>query len=549
MGKTIVLKESDYLELAQQRAYWQALFTRQRERFRDLQNQLKQVLGWTRRLREEQRAERRAHRQEIVALKRQMGVLAAENEKLKAQLGGHRRKMFAAQSERLGEDGQPKRPSREDALEQAPKGRRGKRVGSRGKGRYLRENLKREERILDLPNAEKACPKCGMAYARSKKSESSWTYEWRVQLVRVAVTRRRYLRVCPCEDCPKFKVAAGKQKPIAKGMFAANFLAKLLVYHFELQIPMNRLRNMLKMEGMGVSQGTLTGVLKKLHPLFIPLYREILARAQAGPRWHMDETTWRMLCDPSKKRWWLWVVSSPDCVCFLLDPKHSSKVPKAFFGQDAEGILSVDRFSAYKSLGGKILVAYCWAHVRRDFINATNYAKLKPWATGWLKRIAKLYRHNRERLRAEVGSRERGQAGKALQRQIEALERKWRRELEIKGLNPQRARILKSLKRHWEGLSLFVKCPAIPMDNNEAERCLRNAVVGRKIYYGSGAEWSGELTACMFSLLETLKKHGIDRMAFMNDYLEACATAGGKAPDDLSRFLPWHRSETRGLVA
>jgi len=86
------------------------------------------------------------------------------------------------------------------------------------------------------------------------------------------------------------------------------------------------------------------------------------------------------------------------------------------------------------------------------------------------------------------------------------------------------------------------------MDNNEAERCLRNPVVV-PVYYGSGAEWSGELSAWLFSLFETLKKNNIDVLAYMTEYLEACAQAGGKAPEDLSPFLPWNRNKEKVAVA
>jgi transposase len=47
--------------------------------------------------------------------------------------------------------------------------------------------------------------------------------------------------------------------------------------------------------------------------------------------------------------------------------------------------------------------------------------------------------------------------------------------------------VLKSFATHWEGLMVFVDHPQIPMDNNGSERTLRNPVVGRKNYYGSGA--------------------------------------------------------------
>ena len=41
------------------------------------------------------------------------------------------------------------------------------------------------------------------------------------------------------------------------------------------------------------------------------------------------------------------------------------------------------------------------------------------------------------------------------------------------------------------------------MDNNIAERDVRLAVVGRKNFYGSGCDWSGQLAATMYSLLMT----------------------------------------------
>jgi transposase len=65
--------------------------------------------------------------------------------------------------------------------------------------------------------------------------------------------------------------------------------------------------------------------------------------------------------------------------------------------------------------------------------------------------------------------------------------------------------VLSSLHEHWSGLTLFVEDPGIPMDNNRSERVLRGPALGRKNYYGSGAEWSGRLAAALFSLFGTLK--------------------------------------------
>jgi len=105
--------------------------------------------------------------------------------------------------------------------------------------------------------------------------------------------------------------------------------------------------------------------------------------------------------------------------------------------------------------------------------------------------------------------------------------------------------VLVSLNEHWGGLTLFVDDPRIPMDNNYGERLIRNPAVGRKNYYGSGAEWSGRLAVMMFSIFATLALWKINPRKWLNWYFEACAASGGKPPDNPASFLPWNLSETR----
>jgi len=106
-------------------------------------------------------------------------------------------------------------------------------------------------------------------------------------------------------------------------------------------------------------------------------------------------------------------------------------------------------------------------------------------------------------------------------------------------------KVLTSLKEHWSGLTVFIDDPRIPLDNNFAERLMRNPAVGRKNYYGSGAEWAGRLATMMFSILATLTLWKINPRLWLTWYLESCATPGGKAPIDIEPFLPWNLSDER----
>ena len=83
------------------------------------------------------------------------------------------------------------------------------------------------------------------------------------------------------------------------------------------------------------------------------------------------------------------------------------------------------------------------------------------------------------------------------------------------------------------------------MDNNVAERDMRSPVVGRKNFYGSGAQWSGELAATMYSVLQTLKLWGINARTWLAAYLQACADTGAQPPGNIKAFLPWQMDAKR----
>ena len=107
------------------------------------------------------------------------------------------------------------------------------------------------------------------------------------------------------------------------------------------------------------------------------------------------------------------------------------------------------------------------------------------------------------------------------------------------------AKVLQSMKNHWSGLTVFVDHPWVPMDNNTAERAARLPVVGRKNFYGSGSEWSGQLAAAMYSSAVTVKLWGLNPRTWLSAYLQACADNGNQAPRDINAFLPWAMDDAR----
>ena len=114
------------------------------------------------------------------------------------------------------------------------------------------------------------------------------------------------------------------------------------------------------------------------------------------------------------------------------------------------------------------------------------------------------------------------------------------RQLADPHLHQAARKVLQSMRERWSGYTIFVEHPDISMDNNESERRLRNPVVGRKNYYGSGSKWSAMLSAIVFSIFQTLLKNQVDPQKWLFAYFQAWAQNGARRPEDLDQWLPWH---------
>jgi transposase len=349
--------------------------------------------------------------------------------------------------------------------------------------------------------------------------------------------------------------AAKPPKLIPKSRFGTSLWVHLLLEKFHGQRPIQRTIEQLGLHGLKLAPGTIIGGLKRIEPLLRPIQEAIRSRNVQSTYHQADETRWLVFVEKEGKhghRWWLWVFAGEDTVVYVLDPSRSRAVPEAHFPAAAEGVLMVDRYSAYKAMqqvkDGKLRLAFCWAHVRRDFIRVgKGYPELKDWALAWLRRIRELYRLNRARIKHEVDSEAFAQAENALRDHVESMRLACEEELTDALLRDPCRGALKSLQQHWTGLTLFVEDPRIPLDNNYSERLVRNPALGRKNYYGSGAQWSGRLATMMFSLMATLKLWGLNPRLWLLWYLESCAASGGRAPTDIEPFLPWNLSVERRM--
>ena len=463
--------------------------------------------------------------------------------------------LFGSSSEK---GGSPSRGNGRAGSDRPGAGKRGQRPGRPGHGRRDRSQLETEERVIDVDAGQRCCAECGEPF-EFLGTEDSEQIDWQVKITRIVWRRRRYRRRCACPG-PRTACAPPAARPVPKGLFTAGFLARLAYEKHVLGRPVHRIVAALAADGFGVAPGTLCGALKQVAPLIAPWAAAIAAHGRTAGHVHADETSWQVFEDIEDKdghRWWLWTFVTSETTVFVMDTSRSADVAAGQLGTGREQsqleagrrlVISSDFHKACQSLAriGGVDPLWCFAHIRRYFLRAgaAHPEALGDWCDAWTERIAVLYRAHRALAAATPGTEARQRAQGRWQRAFTDIgaHRILQASDAAKGLlHPAAAKVIATLNNEWDGLARHQELPQLPLDNNTAEQALRTPVIGRKNFYGSGAQWAAHLAADVWTVTATAARHDIEPLGLLTGYLHECARNGGTAPAGagLDPYLPW----------
>lgn len=496
---------------------------------------------------------------EIRQLKRENKILSDSLDSAKTAIAWFQKQFFGSKSEQTKAEEKANQDNTSDSghsqsnsgTAEGKKRKRGQQPGSKGHGRSDRSNLEKRPIRLTIDNC--ACPECQKPYLVLPDTDDSTMTAITVTLFQYLFQRSRYVAQCDCLG-KQIVTAPAPPRLYPRTNIDNSLWVFLAVRRFLGGEPTNRTLKELGLKDLPLSAGTVVGGFKLIAPLLDPLYGEIVKHCQGADFWHADETSHLVFEDDLgsrvKQLWWDWVIASRDAVVYMLDCSRSKQVPAGFFA-GSSGVLMTDRLASYKNLHDAIKNAWCWVHQRRDFIKLYDgNAKLKDWALKWMLDITHLFVLNHKRLKVWQDNRSEAESAKAqqaLEQHVQKLQKQWDLELKQPNLHKQQKTALNSLKKHWQGLTIFVLDPRIPMENNRAERLLRGLVVNRKNSFGSGKEWAGHLAAKFHTIFQTWLANGLNPESLLLDFFNECAKTPGRAPPDLSSFLPWTMSEERKL--
>ena len=237
---------------------------------------------------------------------------------------------------------------------------------------------------------------------------------------------------------------------------------------------------------------------------------------------HSDETTWP-INNSKDSDGYMWIITNNRGSYYRFEPTRSGKVVKETL-KDYSGIVVTDGYSGYfqfredhKKNINENRLAMCHAHARRYFFEIKEDYPVIEEYLGLYQKLFAIEKQARD-------FKELGELRESKSRSVVKEMQQWLME------NYPAARAESKFKsaieytiKHWKELTLFLEVPDVPLTNNEAERTIRQAVMGRKNFYGSRSIDGADVAAVIYSIIESCKKVELDPRYYLQKTIRLCS--------------------------
>ena len=350
-----------------------------------------------------------------------------------------------------------------------------------------------------------------------------------------------------CRCCERIVQVAAPSRPIERGLPGPGLLAHVLVSKYADHLPLYRQSAIYARDGVELDRSTLADWVGASARLLAPLVDALGRHVLATKKLHADDTPVPVL-QPGRGttktgRLWTYVRddrpaadTTPPAVWFRYSPDRKGTHPAEHLQRFA-GVLQADGYAGFDQLyeKGRIVEAACWAHARRKFYDL-HKATGSPIAQQALRRIGDLYDIERE-IRGRPPDERRFERKARAGPLLDELRQWLQSTLSTISAKSELATAIRYALTRWQALSRYVDDGRIEIDNNAAERALRDVALGRKNYLFAGSDAGGERAAAIYSLLGTAKLNGIDPEGYLRTVLARIAE---HPINRIEELLPWH---------
>jgi len=447
--------------------------------------------------------------QELAKAKGDSGFQQLKIAALERQLAKLTKQVFGPSSDQRTTDAESGSASGEGQDKGKDKGKK-----KRGHGPTPQPELPSIPIVHKLDDADQTCPQCGGGLHEMNEQFEEYDEIDVVPLRFVIKRHKRQKYACRCGSC--IETALGPDRLTPGGRYSVDFAIYVAISKYCDHLPLERLVRMMAREGLVVTSQTLWDQIEQLTWLVESAGPRLLSHVLGHSVVGADETSWELFDKkPGQgKSWYVWVLRVETGVYYAIKDGRSFKVAETLLSSFA-GVLMCDGYASYVTLSRRypcVVLAHCWAHVRREFV---EIEKSFPVACGEvLDLIRDLYAIEKT-CRQPDGKDLRTARDEDSRRVIDAIVA-WvyktvPRCLPESGLH----KAIGYMINMWPGLVLFLDNPDIPLDNNGTERAARGPVVGRKNHSGSHSLRGTEVAATLYSLVESAKLNDVDPRLYL----------------------------------
>ena len=498
--------------------------------------------------------------QALLSVSQTLHFLTEQLEEKGISIGRLRKLLFGAPTEKLdkltekaSEQNEAGQDDKDTANDDKPEKEKPKGHGRNGADAYTgAQKVKVSHETLKPGDSCPACTK-GTVYETAKPG----------RIVRVTghapLTATVYeLQKVRCNLCNKVFTAAGP-KDVGPEKYDPESISMIALLKYGTGMPFNRLEQLQRNLGIPLSASTQWDTLSKHEHAFAPLYQAYIVAAAQGKIVHNDDTTMKVLDLPDLSKsdkgdsdrkgvFTSGIVSIGDdhlIALFFTGHQHAGEnladVLKYRASELTAPIQMSDALSRNVPVDFKTLLANCLAHGRRRFTDVFENFPLECQYV--LELLAKVYKNDKIARQQNLSDQNRLHLHQMDSGPLMDELKDWMtKQLDEKLIEPNSGlgEAITYMLKHWQELTLFLRCPGAPLDNNICERALKKAILHRKNAYYYKTENGARVGDMFMSLIHTCELNTINPFNYLTE-IQKHAGVVASCPND---WMPWNYQET-----
>ncbi len=369
-----------------------------------------------------------------------------------------------------------------------------------------------------------------------------------------------------CNLCGKV-FTANAPEGIGEEKYDATAVSMIGCLKYGAGFPFNRLEKLEKNLGIPLPAATQWDLVKGACGQLEPLYHAILEEAAQGEVLHNDDTPMKILelmaenqtpasLKNSSKRTGLFtsgIISKSGghlMALFFTGRQHAGENLQEVLEKRSRELSAPIQMSdaLSRNLPGEFetILANCLSHGRRRFVEVVeNFPEEVRYV---LEILAKVYKNDAVARREKLSPQDRlifhqQESGPLMQE----LNKWFKCQFEEKKVEPNSSlgEAIAYMLNHWKELTLFLRKPGAPLDNNICERALKKAILHRKSSLFYKTQNGARVGDIFMTLIHTAELAGANPF----DYLCELQRHAGQLKENPKQWMPWNYRETLQHIA